>query len=150
MVRSGVQRLTNMQLSDGGWGWFSGWREHSYPHTTAYVVHGLQIARENDVAVPGGVIQRGVAWLQRYQAGQVQRLKNWPSRTLPRKRYADNLDAFVFMVLVDAGHEDADMLEFLYRDRTHIAVYAKAMYGMALHKKGHQKKLKMIMRNNEQ
>jgi uncharacterized protein YfaS (alpha-2-macroglobulin family) len=52
MVREGLKRLTAMQLSDGGWGWFSGWGEHSYPHTTAYVVHGLQIARDNDVAIP--------------------------------------------------------------------------------------------------
>ena len=26
------------------------------------------------------------------------------------------------------------MREFLYRDRTHLAVYAKAMFGLALHK----------------
>ncbi len=54
MVKEGIQRLTDMQCSDGGWGWFSGWGEHSYPHTTSYVVHGLQIATHNDVAlVPG-------------------------------------------------------------------------------------------------
>ena len=51
MVKAGLQRLTNMQNSDGGWGWWSGWNEHSYPHTTAVVVHGLQSARANDVAV---------------------------------------------------------------------------------------------------
>ena len=27
MVKDGVKRLTEMQLSDGGWGWFSGWGE---------------------------------------------------------------------------------------------------------------------------
>ena len=31
--------------SDGGWGWFSGCGERSWPHTTALVVHGLQIAQ---------------------------------------------------------------------------------------------------------
>ena len=35
IVKAGVSRLTEMQLSDGGWGWFSGWGEHSSPHTTA-------------------------------------------------------------------------------------------------------------------
>ena len=39
----------NMQNADGGWGWFSGFGEQSWPHTTATVVHGLQIARENDL-----------------------------------------------------------------------------------------------------
>ncbi len=32
MVKAGVQALTEMQLADGGWGWFSGWGEHSEPH----------------------------------------------------------------------------------------------------------------------
>ncbi len=35
IVKAGVNRLTEMQLSDGGWGWFSGWGEQSTPHTTA-------------------------------------------------------------------------------------------------------------------
>src|SRR5688500_866142 len=51
MTNAGVTALTNMQCSDGGWGWFSGNGEHSWPHTTAVVVHGLQIARENDIAM---------------------------------------------------------------------------------------------------
>ena len=54
------------------------------------------------------------------------------------------------MVLVDAGVKNADMLEFLYRDRTHIAVYAKAMYGIALEKQGEKEKLAMILRNISQ
>ena len=45
IVKAGVQRLTEMQLSDGGWGWFSGWGEQSTAHTTATVVHGLQVAQ---------------------------------------------------------------------------------------------------------
>ena len=53
------------------------------------------------------------------------------------------------MVLVDAGVNSADMLDFLYRDRTHLAVYGMAMYGIALEKQGEkeQRKLSMIMRN---
>ena len=63
MVKDGVERLTEMQCSDGGWGWFSGWGEHSTPHTTALVVHGLQIAQQNDVALVPGMLERGVEWL---------------------------------------------------------------------------------------
>ena len=70
----GVEALVAMQLSDGGWGWFSGWGEHSSPHTTATVVHGLQVAVGNDVKVAPEVIQRGVDWLKRYQAEQVRLL----------------------------------------------------------------------------
>jgi hypothetical protein len=154
MVKAGVNRLTEMQLSDGGWGWFSGWGERSWPHTTAVVVHGLQVAQQNDVALVPGVLDRGVAWLRNYQAEQIRRLKNWrdgkpidPKQ--PAKQYADNLDAFVYMVLVDADDRNAEMRDFLYRDRTHLAVYAKAMFGLALEKQGAGEKenLDMILRN---
>lgn len=147
MVKAGVQRLTDMQVSDGGWGWFSGYGEQSYPHTTAYVVHGLQIARQNDVALLPDVLERGVEWLKRYQAEEVQKLKNAATETNPYKRKADNLDAFVFMVLVDADHRNADMLKFLERDRPELSVYALCMYGMALHKLGEADKLADVMQN---
>ncbi len=133
MVKEGVQRLTEMQLSDGGWGWFSGWGEQSYPHTTAVVVHGLQVAKENDVALVPGVLERGVAWLKNYQDRQVQMLKNAAAKPKPKDPYktsTDNLDAMVYMVLVDAGEKNDDMRGFLYRDRTALSVYSKAMFGL--------------------
>jgi uncharacterized protein YfaS (alpha-2-macroglobulin family) len=150
MVKSGVDKLVGMQLSDGGWGWFSGWGEHSWPHTTAVVVHGLQTALANDANVPKAVIDRGVNWLKSYQAKQVQMLKNAPTKKFPWKDKADNLDALVFMVLVDSGTEDKDMLGFLYRDRTNLSVYAKAAFGLALHAKNHHEELAMIMENIRQ
>ncbi|HLA83664.1 MAG TPA: MG2 domain-containing protein [Thermoguttaceae bacterium] len=153
MVKDGVNALTQMQCSDGGWGWFSGWGEQSYPHTTTYVVHGLQIARANDVALVPGVMERGVAWLTRYQDEQVARLRNAeldPKNEKKRpqwKHAADNLDAFVYMVLVDAGVVNDAMRDYLYRDRNELAVYSKAMYGLALEKQGEKDKLAMILRN---
>ena len=35
------------------------------------------------------------------------------------------------IVLVDGTRPNGEMKEFLYRDRTNLAVYAKAMYGLA-------------------
>ncbi len=152
MVKVGVKRLTAMQLSDGGWGWFSGYGERSYAHTTAYVVHGLQVARDNDVGIVPGVIDRGVAWLTRCQNEQVKWLRNHDAdkKDVRRKAHADNLDAFVFMVLTDADVKNPDMLAYLYRDRNHLSVYGKAMAGMACHKLDETDKLTMIMRNIEQ
>ncbi|MFZ1934064.1 MAG: MG2 domain-containing protein [Thermoguttaceae bacterium] len=151
MVKEGVERLTEMQCSDGGWGWFSGWGEHSMPHTTAVVVHGLQIAKQNDVALVPGVLDRGVAWLKNYQDEQIQLLKNAAIEKKPEglrwKASADSLDAFVYMVLIDAGVKNADMLDFLYRDRTKLGVYGMAMFGIALDKQGERDKLAMLLRN---
>jgi uncharacterized protein YfaS (alpha-2-macroglobulin family) len=150
MVQAGVQALTNMQCTDGGWGWFSGWGEHSWPHTTAVVVHGLQIARENDVPLQPNMLQRGVDWLKNYQAEQLRLLGNAPAKTVPYKEHADNVDALVNMVLVDAGVNSNEMRDYLYRDRTHLAVYAKALFGLALHKQKEAQKLAMILENIEQ
>jgi len=151
MVKAGVERLGSMQCSDGGWGWFSGWGEQSYPHTTAVVVHGLQVARENDVALVPGVLERGVAWLKRYQAEQNRLLWLWVTTNGKQgKQKADDLDAFVYMVLGDEKQDDKAMREFLYRDRVDLSVYAKAMFGLALHKLGHAAERDMLIRNVEQ
>jgi uncharacterized protein YfaS (alpha-2-macroglobulin family) len=150
MTKAGIQALAGMQVSDGGWGWFSGWGEHSTPHTTAVVVHGLQIARQNGVALPQGMLERGVDWLKNHQAEQVRRLQNAPSKTVPWKQHADNVDALVYMVLVDGDVSNQEMRDFLYRDRTELAVYAKAMFGLTLHKQKQADKLAMILRNIKQ
>ena len=150
MVKGGVNRLASMQCSDGGWGWFSGWGEYSYPHTTAVVIHGFQIARQNDVAIVPDVFNRGIAWLKQYQDEQLRYLKNAKTETKPWKDYADNLDAMVYMVLVDEKMDNTEMREFLYRDRNHLAVYAKAMFGIALHRVEDLEKRDMIIRNIEQ
>jgi uncharacterized protein YfaS (alpha-2-macroglobulin family) len=152
MVKEGVKALTNQQISDGGWGWFSGLGERSYPHTTAIVVHGLQVAKSNDVALVPGVLERGVEWLKRYQAQQLEFLKNFEQKNekVPKKQYADALDAFCYMVLVDAGEDNVEMRDRIYRDRIQIPVYAKAMFGLALEKVGDKKKLDMILQNIEQ
>jgi uncharacterized protein YfaS (alpha-2-macroglobulin family) len=150
MVKDGVQRLTEMQLADGGWGWFSGWGEHSYPHTTAVVVHGLQVAQQNDVALVPGVLEKGIEWLKAYQARQVEMLKNAEVKPKPKEPYknsADALDALVYMVLADAKIANDEMRAFLYRDRVKLPVYAKSNFGLALHKQGHKEQLDMILKN---
>ncbi|MEQ8785629.1 MAG: MG2 domain-containing protein [Pirellulaceae bacterium] len=150
IVKANVNKLTDMQNSDGGWGWFSGIHERSWPHTTAVVVHGLQIAKANDVALVPGILENGEGWLKRYQDEQVRLIANSEKKVRPFKPGPDNLDAFVYMVLVDAGVDNGPMREYLYRDRNNLAVYAKAMFGVALEKLGDEEKLAMIMRNIEQ
>jgi len=51
------------------------------------------------------------------------------------------------MVLVDAGVKNADMLDFLYRDRTHLSVYGMTLYGIALQEQSEMEKLAMLMKN---
>jgi uncharacterized protein YfaS (alpha-2-macroglobulin family) len=164
IVTAGVNQLTEMQLDDGGWGWFSGWGERSTAHMTAIVVRGLVIARQNDVAIVPGVIERGVLWLEQYQGEQLEMLDNYNreagkarDKEKEAKPHADNLDALVYLVLTEAQRAgespppasdeasgDADaaktardvkhrMQDYLYQDRTQLAVYSLATFGLALH-----------------
>ncbi|MDA1043733.1 MAG: alpha-2-macroglobulin, partial [Verrucomicrobia bacterium] len=152
MVREGVERLQAMQLSDGGWGWFSGWGEHAYAHTTVTVVHGLQVARNNDALVPQEMLDRGLAWLQGYEAKEVKRLDRGrqKAKTGDWKSHADDMDAAVCLVLAEAGKVNLKMLDYLYADRTQLSVYAKSMLGMVLHQEKRVEELAMVMRNIEQ
>lgn len=154
MTKDGVERLTSMQLSDGGWGWFSGFGERSYPHTTAVVVQGLQTAQQCEVALVPGMLERGIAWLKRYQDEQVTLLKNAPKpgekRETPWKGQADALDALVYKLLVHADIADDAMRGFLYRDRIGLPVSAKVLFGLALHRQQRGEELAMLLRNIEQ
>jgi uncharacterized protein YfaS (alpha-2-macroglobulin family) len=151
MVQQGVQDLTNMQLSDGGWGWFSGFGERSYPHTTAVVVHGLQLAQANGVPLVPGVLEKGIAWLKRYQEKQVELLKLYETTAgKTGKARADNIDALVYMVLVDSDVANDAMRDRLYRDRLELALYSQALLGLALHKQQDVEKRDMIVRNLDQ
>ncbi len=154
MATAGIHALADMQLSDGGWGWFSGYGEYPSPHTTALVVHGLQIARQNDVALPEGMLEKGVAWLTAYQDKQARFLDNKASKIEPFKDFADDIDALVFMVLCDADIDpemrNGQMTGFLDRDRTHLSVYAKTMLGLGLDRIGEKEKLAAVLQNINQ
>jgi hypothetical protein len=153
MAKAGVQALTEMQLQDGGWGWFSGVGEHSDAHSTAVVVHGLQLAQQNGVAIVPEVLTKGIDWLKAYQADQLAWLKRYDKSkpSLERaKEYADNLDAFVYMVLVDADVNEAEMQNFLNRDRTRLSVYTNGIFGLALERVKANERLAMVLRNIDQ
>ncbi|MCD8350721.1 MAG: MG2 domain-containing protein [Planctomycetaceae bacterium] len=151
MTSRGVERLAAMQNADGGWGWFSGAGERSWPHTTAVVVYGLQTAVANDVPLPRGLLDGGIDWLRGYQAEQIARLKAEPE-TAGSKSVADNTDAFVYMILALDGRRplDPDMRDFLYRDRLGLSPTALAMLGIALDQEGATNALEMVVRNLSQ
>ncbi len=162
MVKQGVKDLAAMQNSDGGWGWFSGRSEYSYPHTTAVVVHGLQVADKNNIAIVQGVIERGTSWLTTYQNEQVVLLKEWEAREKikdakklenrkkPYKASCSNVDAMVFSVLVDSGVANAEMQRYLYRDRLELSLYSQALVGLAFDTIGADEDRDMIIRNIDQ
>jgi alpha-2-macroglobulin len=147
MARTGIQRLADMQLSEGGWGWFSGFGELAWPDTTALVVHGLQIARGSGLKVPDWTLKQGIGWLASYQVRQARLIANGERQIKPFKTSADDTDALVFMVLSDAGVRHEAMLGFLDHDRVHLSVYGKVLLGLALERLGEKAKLAAVLQN---
>ncbi|MEZ6092967.1 MAG: MG2 domain-containing protein [Pirellulaceae bacterium] len=159
MAKKGVEDLTKMQNSDGGWGWFSGTGERSWPHTTAVVVHGLQVAKANDLGIVPGVLENGVNWLKNYQDQQIalliegDRQQDLPADQRGKascRTQANDLDALVYSILVDAEIVDQRMADYLYRDRLSLSVYGKSLVGLAFHMGGDLKRRDMLVQNVEQ
>jgi uncharacterized protein YfaS (alpha-2-macroglobulin family) len=149
LVRTGVARLADMQNGDGGWNWFPGWKGDSSAHLTAQIVQGFLIAKPCGVAVPDEVLQRGVDWLDRYAQKQIGLLNNAEAKkdNTPWKEQADNLDALVYNVLLEAGKDPAALRDYLYRDRVSLSLYGQGLLGLSLLKKGRQAELEMVLNN---
>lgn len=160
IVKTGVTDLSNMQLTDGGWGWFSGFGEHSTAHLTSLVVHGLTVAQKNKVPVLPDVLQRGVQWLKIQQAEELTKLKegDWrrehpeklKKRRKPYKMNASNMDAFVAFVLSEHDGNSPEMSDYLYRDRAKLSVYSQSLTGLVLHQQQDVPRRDMLLRNIEQ
>ena len=159
MTAAGVQKLMSMQNNDGGWGWFSGYGEYSYPHTTAVVVHGLLIAKASGATIPDAMLNSGIAWLTAYEHKQVAALQLFVEREAQRKAgvklkptnqyeksQCDALDAFVRMILGEGQRDSDPMLAFLYRDRLELPVYAKCLVGLEQHRKGDETRRDELMK----
>ncbi|MEZ7956668.1 MAG: alpha-2-macroglobulin family protein [Rubritalea sp.] len=150
MVRAGVQKLIDMQVSDGGWGWFSGYGEKSYPHTTAVVVHGLRLAQQNGAKIPEDRIKLGVEWLKRYEARQTEKIRMWEEGRKNTKRGPSTTDVFVRLVLAENGIPNKEMLDYQFRDKNDFGIYGKSILGMSLHLAKDAKRRDEVIRNIEQ
>ncbi|MEP2777208.1 MAG: alpha-2-macroglobulin family protein [Luteolibacter sp.] len=151
MERAGIAKLGNQQNPDGGWGWFSAYGTYSYSHTTVVVMHGLLLAKENGADVPEKMIQRGLKWLEKYEKGEIRKLKNWGNDDkIEMKEKADAMDAFVRRVLGEGGKNSKDMTSFLFRDKNDLPVYAKALLGLELHRIDDTAKRDEVIRNIRQ
>ena len=142
LISVGIKKLSGMQNSDGGWGWFT---DESSAHTTAVVVDGLQRGVTAGAPVPPEILARGLQWLTAHQSKEVARMA-LPATETNHKSAADSLDAFI-ATLVPA---EPAMLDALYRDRLNLTPYAQALLGRALHTAQRKAQRDMVRQNLEQ
>ncbi len=143
IVDKELKTIAGMQNSDGGWGWFSGFYEHSYIYTTVRTVRALQLVADNAVSVDKNMFSRGVNWLKAWQEDRIKYIKEHNSRS-------NNTDALVFDTLVKAGFTSDFMLEKLFKDRAELSVNGLTLLASACQRLRAVDKLKMLLKNIEQ
>ncbi len=113
-IRAGVERLSDYQHEDGGWGWWQ--TDDSATFMTAYVVAGLAQAKAAGYAIPEERLRNGVAWL---------------AKNTPMDIQAD-LRAYSVYAMTLAGGAPPEMVSSLAANQAKLSHYGLALYGLTL------------------
>lgn len=119
-----IQALYAQQHADGGWGWW--YTDWSDPIVSAWVIIGLQTAKDNGYPVSDSVIQRG----QRYLAG------NLITPSLRVATWRLNRQSFLLYALAYSDAPNIAAMSTLYDSRERMSIYAKSLLARAMHKGG--------------
>ena len=58
MVNAGLKRLYSFQHADGGWGWWT--NDNTHPYMTAYVIYGMNLAKQAGYSLDEDVFRNGI------------------------------------------------------------------------------------------
>jgi len=149
MIDAGLKRLASFQHGDGGWGW---WKHgESDPYMTSYVAFGLSVARDCDVKLPAGMIEKAAKFLiARAARPKVGDDAGW------WWRHVDSDATRTFMLYV-IGRLDAAALRNnaklkaelrrLFEDRDELGDYGRALLAITLKAAGRDADAKIVVEN---
>lgn len=120
-VGPALQRLSNSQNADGGWGVWPG--GESSPTTSAYVIFGLAEAREAGYTVPESVFQNGLTYLNDHLPTITQEMSGWEK----------NQAAFMLYALARGGQPNEGKVAELLAYDQNLALYGRALLAQAIH-----------------
>ncbi|MEG0723834.1 MAG: alpha-2-macroglobulin family protein [Akkermansia sp.] len=169
IATSHLNKLADMQLSDGSWGWFGGLQSNSNPMMTAIIYQGLCLTKQlgTRLPIPMGCLDKAKKWLVTYEKQQVALLNQGDKRRnmteqekgKSRAEYrmtTDSLDARIRHTLQQSGIRNDAMLDYLNRDCLDMPVYGRLLLAQTLVidiKAGHdnaKKDYQRIMKSVEQ
>ncbi|HQZ71227.1 MAG TPA: MG2 domain-containing protein [Anaerolineae bacterium] len=119
MMAAGLQKLYGYQAADGSWGW---WNGGGNTYITAYVLHGLTLAKASGYAVDDGVLDRGFRALGRLIAAEADL----------------GVQAFAHFVMAEAGRVDVAAVLSLNERRERLDAFALGALAVALRSAGRQ------------
>jgi uncharacterized protein YfaS (alpha-2-macroglobulin family) len=120
-VGPALQRISNSQNADGGWGVWPG--GESSPTTSAYVIFGLAEAREAGYTVPESVFQNGLTFLNDHLPTVTQEMSGWEK----------NQAAFMLYALARGGQPNEGKVAELLAYDQNLALYGRALLAQAIH-----------------
>lgn len=141
MVKAGLDRLYGFQHSDGGWGW---WQEGESDHfMTAYVVWGLSLSRTAGIELKNGVLERGVAFLEKEI---VEEENNYDSQAWMLHSLAS------YHSIARAGQVrqfESKAFENLWTNRDRLNAYTRALLALSAHYYGFSQQAQVLVQNLE-
>ena len=144
ITKAGLERLYDFQHGDGGWGW---WKQGDSDHwMTAYVVWGLNLAKEAGVPVKQDALDRGLGFLD---------------KTLVEEEANPDLQAFMLHAL--AKHYAAlettisppiskfqqKAFDNLWTKRESLNAYTRALLALSAHYLGKTQEARTLIANLE-
>ena len=143
VVKKAIARLRELQHSDGAWGWWPA--DDGHPFMTAYALYGLAEFRKAGFAVPGDMLDRGVAsLLSQLATANDDTLRFWGG-VQPGSEW--NTRAFMLYALAEAAPRRFDTA-MLAKTLTHIKElnpYALSVLGLAEHERGNDDAARSIL-----
>lgn len=131
IIETGLKRLAIMQHGDGGWGWWQYGDSDTY--MSAYVVYGLQTAKNAGVQFDFSMLDRGVNFL----SGEARKEKD-----LHRA-------AYIAWTLSFAGKADKELLDKVYDRRDDLTHLSRSMICMAQWLAGDKERARILVSNIE-
>jgi len=132
-VKKGLDRLYAYQHNDGGWGW---WKDdQSDPFMTAYVVSGLQLAKQSDYQIDENRLSSGR-----------EKLKQMLDAGTTESGTQIDLETRAFMVyaLEASGGGDSRYLEKVFAERGNLQPYGRALLALALKQRKDEKRAREV------
>jgi uncharacterized protein YfaS (alpha-2-macroglobulin family) len=127
-VSLALQRITNEQHYDGGWGWWM--NNESNPYITAYVIHGMLEAHRAGHSVDLDVLENGVRYLQEAMNTANPDLTHWEANRLAYQLYV--LAEYLRLVPGAESSGELGRAVNLYENRRRLDQVGQAMLAVAL------------------